>query len=62
MTEGPQVPHPNELYSDLDVLIDASKRADHDVEKLHEMLESFKKKLDKFVHSSRRHSGGGQAS
>ena len=57
MAEGPQDPHPRELYSDLDVLIDASKRADHDVEKLHEMLESLKTKLDKFVHTSRSHSG-----
>ena len=61
MADGSQEPHPDELYSDLNVLIDASKRGDHDVEKLHEMLESLKRKLDKFVHSSRSNPGGGQA-
>jgi hypothetical protein len=61
MAEGSQDPHPDELYSDLDMLVDASKRADRDVEKLHQMLESLKAKLDKFVHSSRSHSGGGSA-
>ena len=61
MAEGSQDPHPDELYSDLNVLIDASNRGDHDIDKLHEMLESFKTKLERFVHSSRSHSGGGQA-
>jgi hypothetical protein len=61
MAEGSQGPHPDELYTDLDMLVDASKRTDHDAEKLHEMLASLKEKLDHFVHSSRGHSGGGQA-
>jgi hypothetical protein len=59
MAEGSQDPHPDELYSDLDMLVDASKRTDRDVEKLHEMLASLKTKLDKYVHSSRSDSGGG---
>lgn len=61
MAEGSQDPHRNELYSDLDMLIEASKAADRDGEKVHRMLESLKVKLDKFVHSTRSHSGGGQA-
>ena len=61
MAEGSQDPHPNELYSDLDVLIETARAADHDVEKVHQMLESLKTKLDKFVHSTRSHSGGGPA-
>jgi len=61
MAEGSQEPHPGHLYSDLDMLVDASKRTDHDVEKLHEMLASLKTKLDNYVHHSRSHSGGGQA-
>jgi hypothetical protein len=59
MAEGSQDPHPDELYSDLDMLVEASKAADRDVEKLHRLLESLKAKLDKFVHSTRSHSGGG---
>jgi len=62
MAEGSQDPHPDELYSDLDMLIEASKHADHDVEKVNQMLESLKAKLDKFIHSMRRHSGGDPAS
>lgn len=58
MAEGSQDPHQNELYSDLDMLIEASRSADRDVEKVHRMLESLKAKLDKFVHSTRSHSGG----
>jgi hypothetical protein len=61
MAEGSQDPHQKELYSDLDMLIDASKAADRDVEKVHRMLESLKAKLDKFVHSTRSHAGGGPA-
>jgi hypothetical protein len=61
MAEGSQDPHPNELYSDLDMLIEASKSADRDAEKLHRMLDSLKAKLDKFVHSPRSHSGGSSA-
>jgi hypothetical protein len=59
MAEGSQDPHPDELYSDLDMLVEASKAADRDVEKVHRLLESLKAKLDKFVHSTRSHSGGG---
>jgi hypothetical protein len=59
MAEGSQDPHPDELYSDLDMLIDASRAADRDMEKVHRLLESLKAKLDKFVHhSTRSHSGG----
>jgi hypothetical protein len=62
MAEGSKGPHPDELYTDLDMLVDASKRTDHDAEKLHEMLASLKAKLDHFVHhSSRSQSGGGQS-
>ena len=61
MAEGSQDPHPNELYSDLDMLIDASKSADRDVEKVHQLVESLEAKLDKFAHSMRSHSGGGPA-
>jgi hypothetical protein len=61
MAEDSKAPHPDELYTDLDMLVDASKRTDHDAEKLHEMLASLKAKLDHFVHHSRSHSGDGQS-
>jgi hypothetical protein len=60
MAEGSQDPQPKELYSDLDMLIEASKFADRDVDKVHQLLESLKTKLDKFVHS-RSHDGGDSA-
>jgi hypothetical protein len=61
MAEGSQDPHPNELYSDLDMLVEASRNADRDVEKVQQMLDSLKTKLDKFVHSARSHSGSSPA-
>jgi hypothetical protein len=59
MADGSQDPHQKELYTDLDMLVEASKAADRDGEKVHQMLESLKAQLDRFVHSTRSHSGGG---
>jgi len=53
--------HPDELRSDLDVLIEMSHRLDRDEEVVHRHLDSLKKKLDSFVHHSTSKSGGGTA-
>jgi predicted nucleotidyltransferase len=58
MTEGSQRPHPHELQSDLDLLVEMAKEPRHDAEAIHRHLESLKTKLDKFVHETTHHGGG----
>jgi hypothetical protein len=62
MAEAPQDTHPDELRSDLDVMIEMA----HDLKKNEQFidrhLESLKTKLDKFIHEKRNHAGGGSAS
>lgn len=58
MAEASQDTHPDELRSDLDVLIEMAKGLEHDEQTIHRHLESLKTKLDKFVHKQGTHSGG----
>jgi hypothetical protein len=62
MAEASKDTHPDELRSDLDVLIEMAKDVEHDERAIRGHLESLKTKLDKFVHKQRTHSGGGSAS
>jgi hypothetical protein len=59
MAEESKETHPDELRSDLDLLIEMAKDLDKDREFVHRHLESLKTKLDHFVHHSR--SGAGSA-
>lgn len=52
---------PEQLRSDLSLLIEMSKDAKHDEQAVQRHLESLKGKLDKFVHSRGSHSGRGSA-
>ena len=61
MADASQDTHPDELRSDLDVLIKMAKDAQHDEEAVHRHLESLKTKLEKFIHKQRTHSGGPSA-
>jgi hypothetical protein len=55
MTEAPQNPHPDELRSDLDLLIEMVNDAKHDGEVIHRHFESLTEKLHSFIHQ---HGGG----
>jgi hypothetical protein len=61
MAEEPQDPHPDEIYSDLNVLIEMAADAKHDEQAVLRALESLKTKLDRYVHKSRTQSRGGPA-
>jgi hypothetical protein len=58
MAEASRDTHPDEIRSDLDVLIEMANGVEHDEQAIHRELESLKTKLDKFVHDRRTHSGG----
>jgi hypothetical protein len=58
MAEGSQDPHPHELRSDLDLLIEMAKDVEHDEQAIRRHLESLKAKLDKFIRDRGAHSGG----
>jgi chaperonin cofactor prefoldin len=60
MAEASQDTHPDELRSDLDLLIEMAKDLEHDEQAIHRHLESLKTKLDKFIHRGT-HGGGGSA-
>jgi hypothetical protein len=62
MAEASQDTHPNELRSDLDLLIEMAKDVEHDEQAIHRHLASLKTKLDTFVHKRGAKSGGGTAS
>ena len=62
MAEASQDTHPDELRSDLDLLVEMVKDAKHDEQAILRHLESLKTKLDKFIHKRGTHSGGGSAS
>jgi hypothetical protein len=61
MTDTPENPHPDELQSDLDLLIEMVKDARHDEQAIRRHLESLKSKLDRFIHTRRGRSEGGSA-
>jgi hypothetical protein len=50
MAEPTQDPHPDELYSDLNVLIEMAQDAKQDEQAIRRHLESLKAKLDRFIH------------
>jgi uncharacterized protein (UPF0305 family) len=62
MAEASQDTHPDELRSDLDLLIEMAKDAKHDEQAVLRHLESLKTKLDTFIHKKETHPGGGPAS
>jgi uncharacterized protein (UPF0305 family) len=62
MAEASQDTHPDELRSDLDLLIEMAKDAKHDEQAVLRHLESLKTKLDTFIHKKGTHPGGGSAS
>ena len=62
MAEASQDTNPDELRSDLDLLIEMAKDVEHDEQAIHRHLESLKTKLDTFIHKRGTHSGGGSAS
>ncbi len=55
MAEASQDADKDEIYSDLDLLIDMVKDAKRDEQAIVRHLESLKTKLDNFVHPSRSH-------
>ena len=55
MADASQDPHPHELQSDLDLLIEMAKEPRQDEQAIHRHLESLKTKLDKFIHERRAH-------
>jgi hypothetical protein len=58
VAEASKDTHPDELRSDLDLLIEMAKDVEHDERAIRRHLESLKTKLDNFVHKGRAHSGG----
>lgn len=62
MPDASQQTHPDELQSDLDLLIEMAKEPRRDEQAIRRHLESLKTKLDKFIHEKRTHSGGGSDS
>ena len=58
MAEASQDTHPDELRSDLDLLIEMAKNVEHDEQAIHRHLELLKTKLDKFIHKKGTDSGG----
>jgi predicted ArsR family transcriptional regulator len=57
MADASKDTNPDELRSDLDVLIEMAKDVEHDEQAIRRHLESLKTKLDKFIHKRRTHSG-----
>lgn len=62
MAEDSHETHPDELRSDLDLLIQMAKNVEHDEDAIHQHLESLKTKLDHFIHKHRSASGAGSSS
>jgi hypothetical protein len=62
MAEASKDTHPDELRSDLDLLVEMVKDAKQDEQAILRHLESLKTKLDKFIHKRRTDAGGGSGS
>jgi predicted nucleotidyltransferase len=58
MSDAAQKTHPEELQSDLDLLVEMAREPHRDAEAVHRHLESLKSKLDKFIHERGIHAGG----
>ncbi|HTU30460.1 MAG TPA: hypothetical protein VMF07_13840 [Solirubrobacteraceae bacterium] len=61
MPDSAQKTHPEELQSDLDLLVEMAKEPQRDAEAIRRHLHSLKAKLDKFVHERGVHHDGGAA-
>jgi predicted nucleotidyltransferase len=61
MPDAPQQTHPEDLQSDLDLLVEMTREPKRDAQAIHRHLESLKSKLDKFIHERGIHSDGGSA-
>ena len=59
MPDASKKPHPNELQSDLDLLIEMAKEPKRDEQAILRHLQSLKTKLDHFVHREGTHTGDG---
>lgn len=55
----PETTQPEELQSDLTLLIEMAKEPRRDAEAIHRHLESLKSKLDAFLHERGIHAHGG---
>lgn len=51
--------HPDDLQSDLTLLVEMAREPKRDEEAIRRHLESLKSKLERFIHESRHRSGGG---
>lgn len=61
MPDSAQQTHPDELQSDLDLLVEMAREPRRDADAVRRHLESLKAKLDKFVHERGIHSDGDAA-
>ncbi len=61
MADAPHRMHPDDLQSDLDLLIAMAEEPKRDEQAIHRHLESLKTKLDKFIHEKRPHGDGDSA-
>ncbi len=59
MSDSAQKTHPEELQSDLDLLVEMAREPKRDAEAIRRHLQSLKSKLDKFVHERGAHPDGG---
>lgn len=57
MADGSHDVHPEELQSDLDMLVDMARDAKQDEQVVLRHLEALKEKLDHFVHRNKAGSG-----
>lgn len=62
MAEDSKDTHPDELRSDLDLLVEMANDLKKNGQFIDRHLESLKTKLDNFVHHKRAEAGGGSAS
>jgi len=61
MPEPSQKTHPEELQSDLDLLVEMTREPKKDAEAIRRHVHSMKEKLDKFVHEHGVHHEGGHS-
>lgn len=58
MSDAAHKTHPDELQSDLDLLVEMAREPQRDAAAIHRQLESLKAKLDSFLHERGIHAGG----
>ena len=61
MSDSAQQTHPEELQSDIDLLVEMAREPKRDAEAIRRHVEALKAKLDKFIHERGVHPGGGAA-